>query len=326
MVKYLPPFIIAEIGNNHEGSLSNAKKLVLEAWRSGASAVKFQTFKTENYIHPDNKKRFKTLKKFELKKNDFIKLSKYSKKLGLKFISTPLDLESAFFLSKIVDIFKISSGDNNFYELIRAVAKSKKKLIISLGLVNETEIKSLINFIKKIGYLKKTTFLHCVSSYPVDKRNINLLSIKYIKDKFKVKTGYSDHSMGIDAAFCAYLLGANIIEKHFTLDHNFSSFRDHKLSANPKELKLLIEKLKILKIMLGSYNKKITRDEKINLKSIRRSIYAKSKINKGDKISIEKINFLRPYNKKSSNLKKVLNKIAKKNISPNLPIKLIDIS
>ena len=150
MVKYLPPFIIAEIGNNHEGSLSNAKKLVLEAWRSGASAVKFQTFKTENYIHPDNKKRFKTLKKFELKKNDFIKLSKYSKKLGLKFISTPFDLESASFLSKIVDIFKISSGDNNFYELIRAVAKSKKKLIISLGLVNETEIKSLINFIKLI--------------------------------------------------------------------------------------------------------------------------------------------------------------------------------
>ena len=131
MIKYPSPFIIAEIGNNHEGSLINAKKLVIEAAKSGVSAVKFQTYLTESYIHPSEKKRFKMLKKFELKRKDFIKLSKFTKQQGLKFISTPLDIDSAIFLSKIVDIFKISSGDNNFYELIKIVSKFKKQLIIS---------------------------------------------------------------------------------------------------------------------------------------------------------------------------------------------------
>tara|TARA_Y100000768_G_C23968273_1_gene679058 strand:- start:467 stop:1447 length:981 start_codon:yes stop_codon:yes gene_type:complete len=325
MIKYPSPFIIAEIGNNHEGSLINAKKLVIEAAKSGVSAVKFQTYLTESYIHPSEKKRFKMLKKFELKRKDFIKLSKFTKQQGLKFISTPLDIDSAIFLSKIVDIFKISSGDNNFYELIKIVSKFKKQLIISLGLINENEILKLIKYVKAIGYLKKTSFLHCVSSYPVDKKDINLLSIRFIKEKFKVNTGYSDHSIGIDAAVNSYLLGADIIEKHFTLNHNFSKFRDHKLSANPAEMRLLVRKINDLKLMLGYYNKKITKNELMNLKSMRRSVYSKITIKKGERISLNKINFLRPKNKKSLPIKRVINKLAKKKIMPNSPIKITDI-
>ena len=236
-----------------------------------------------------------------------------------------MDIDSAIFLSKIVDIFKISSGDNNFYELIKIVSKFKKQLIISLGLINENEILKLIKYVKAIGYLKKTSFLYCVSSYPVDKKDINLLSIKFIKEKFKVNTGYSDHSIGIDAAVNSYLLGADIIEKHFTLNHNFSKFRDHKLSANPAEMRLLVRKINDLKLMLGYYNKKITKNELMNLKSMRRSVYSKITIKKGERISLNKINFLRPKNKKSLPIKRVINKLAKKKIMPNSPIKITDI-
>ena len=153
-----PPFVIAEIGNNHEGSFDRAKKLVREASKVGASAVKFQTFRTEYYVSKSEKKRFKQLKKFELTKKNFIYLSHMAKDLNLKFISTPFDVESAIFLSKIVDIFKISSGDNNYFDLINQVSKFNKKVIISLGLTGMKDILKLVSYLKKIG-LKKELYL-----------------------------------------------------------------------------------------------------------------------------------------------------------------------
>ena len=125
-------FIIAEIGNNHEGSISVAKKLILEAKKAGVDAVKFQTFNTLKFVNIKNKKRFNQLKKFELNEKNFIELSKFTKKNGLKFISTPFDLESADFLEKIVDFFKISSGDNNFQELIKKVLSKKNQQLFQL--------------------------------------------------------------------------------------------------------------------------------------------------------------------------------------------------
>ena len=129
-------FIIAEIGNNHEGNYKNAIKLIDKAKKSGVDAVKFQTFETKNFFNKSEKKRFDILKSFELKKENFKKLSIYARKKGLKFISTPLDIDSANYLSSIVDIFKISSGDNNYFELIKLCASYKKPLIISTGLIN----------------------------------------------------------------------------------------------------------------------------------------------------------------------------------------------
>ena len=113
------PFIIAEIGNNHEGSFNLAKKLIIEAAKTGVDAVKFQTFQTEKFINPNDKKKFKKFKKFELTKSEFVKLAKLSKKKGLVFISTPFDFSSAIFLQKLVQLYKISSGDNNYYQLIK---------------------------------------------------------------------------------------------------------------------------------------------------------------------------------------------------------------
>ena len=143
-------FIIAEIGNNHEGNFNLAKKLIYQASRTGADAVKFQTFKTEKFIRKVEKKRFKQLKKFQFSYDQFIRLKKIAHSKKLKFISTPLDIDSCKFLIRHADIIKIASSDNNFFPLIELVLKSRKPVIISTGMINSKDLDYLIKFIKKI--------------------------------------------------------------------------------------------------------------------------------------------------------------------------------
>jgi len=263
-------FIIAEIGNNHEGSFNVACKLIKEAKKSGVDAVKFQTFKTEDFVSPHDKKRFKRLKKFELSYEDFEKLSVIAKRNKLKFISTPLDIKSAIFLNNIVDCFKIASGDNNYYDLIKIVLKFNKPTFISTGLLDFSEVKSLIKFIKKNRFnFSKLSLFHCVSDYPVSNEEANLLSIKFFKERFPLTIGYSDHTIGKEASLLAVSLGAKIIEKHFTLNNNFSKFRDHKISLNPIDMKQLVSSIRKTELMMGNENKKIKRGESKNLHLIR---------------------------------------------------------
>ena len=307
-------FFIAEIGNNHEGSFKNAIKLIDQAKKSGADAVKFQTFDTNYFINRLEKKRFDKLKSFELTKKDFKRLSIYSKKKGLKFISTPFDFGSAKFLSKIVHAFKISSGDNNFYELIKLCASFKKPLIISTGMLNLLEIKNILKILKKIKFPnKKLAFLHCVSDYPVKDKEANLLSIKYLKDKLPVTIGYSDHILGSESCLIAASLGAKIIEKHFTLNNNFSDFRDHKISLNPKDMEQMISSTRRVENMIGNYDKKISSNEKKNYSSMRRSVYFDKKLKKGTILKRQDLKIVRPYKILEPNdLSKVLGKKLKK--------------
>jgi len=313
------PFIIAEIGNNHEGSFSNAKKLINEAKKTGVDAVKFQTFKTENYVNETEKKRFKRLKKFELSKKDFYKLYKFSKQKKLKFISTPFDIENAKFLGSFVDILKISSGDNNFFKLIDTVLSFKKPTIISTGLLNFNEIKNLVKFVKKKRFpLKKLTLLHCVSAYPVNDMEANLKSIEFLRKKLPVKIGYSDHTLGSIAPIIATAYGAEVIEKHFTLDKNFSNFRDHQISADKKEMKKIVLDTNRAYLMLGKFEKKISLSEKKNKSSMRRSIYARHNLYQNKKISFGDLKIVRPFLGRCPNfLSKILNKKIKKNIKKN---------
>jgi len=307
-------FFIAEIGNNHEGSYKNAIKLIDQAKKSGADAVKFQTFDTNYFINRLEKKRFNKLRSFELAKKDFKKLSIYSKKKGLKFISTPFDFGSAKFLSKIVHAFKISSGDNNFYELIKLCASFKKPLIISTGMLNLLEIKNILKILNKIKFPnKKLAFLHCVSDYPVKDEEANLLSIKYLKDKLPVTIGYSDHIMGSESCLIAASLGAQIIEKHFTLDNNYSDFRDHKISLNPKDMRQMISSTRRVEDMIGKYDKKISSNEKKNYPLMRRSIYFDKRLKKGTILKRQDLKIVRPYKTLEPNdLFKVLGKKLKK--------------
>ena len=313
MSKLLKPFIIAEVGNNHEGKFDVAKKLIIKASESGVDAVKFQTFNTEDYVNGLDKKRFKQLRKFQLSKEQFYKLSIIAKSKNLKFISTPFDLNSAEFLNKIVDYFKISSGDLTYLKLIEKVASFNKKLIISTGCSSIKEIKKTYTFLKKKNFsLKKLSFLHCVSIYPAPISNVNLATINYLKKIFKIKIGYSDHTVGYGVPILSYLNGADIIEKHFTLDNNFSKFRDHKLSLNPKDMSAMVEILKNIKIIKGFEKKILSKKETNNLSNLRRSYYFRNNLNKGKIISSHDLKFVRPF---------VLNSINNENLILNKKLK-----
>ena len=164
----ISPLLIAEIGNNHEGNFHVAKKIIKLAKLAGADAVKFQTYKVENYVNINDKPRFKRYKKFQLSQKEFQNLQKFTHSLGMLFISTPLDLESAKFLKDIVDVIKISSGDNSWEELIQFCSTIQKPLIISTGLLNNKSLKKLVLLLKKNfknKFKSKVALLHCVSDY-----------------------------------------------------------------------------------------------------------------------------------------------------------------
>lgn len=318
-----PTFIIAEIGNNHEGSFTLAKKLVMLASKAKVDAVKFQVFRTEKFITSKNKKKFNKLKKFELSFNNFIKLKTLAHRYGLKFIVTPLDLESMKFALKNSDMIKIASGDNDFFHMIEKVLRSKKKIIISLGSSSFKHIKKIIDLIKKNQANKKSSLLHCVSLYPVQDKFANLNSIKFLKEKTKINIGYSDHTIGLEACLGAVALGAEIIEKHFTIDKKYSSFRDHQLSSDFEEMQLLVKGIRRLEIMLGQSKKEMNNLEKKNNNFIRRSIYASSNISIGDNFNEKNLSFLRPRKKISNlNSKKIFGFKSKKNIAKGRLIKI----
>ena len=321
-------FIIAEIGNNHEGSFSLAKKLIKNAKISGADAVKFQVFKVEKYVSPLNKFRFRRLKRFQLTFKQFSDLKKYAKKIKIKFFGTPLDEDSLDFLIKNSSMIKISSGDNNNYHFIDKVLKKNKTCIISLGFLNQNEIDNLIKrLIKKFGKKKianNLKLLHCISSYPAKKEILNISVIKYLKKKYNLKIGYSDHSMGIQACCLAVGYGATIIEKHFTIDKNFSSFHDHSISADFNEMKTLVTSIREIEKMIGNNKKKIQKDETYIKNISRRSFYARQSISFGEKISLDKLISLRPFIENSysfENLRKIIDKKAWRNFKKGDVIK-----
>jgi N,N'-diacetyllegionaminate synthase len=289
--------IVAEIGNNHEGSYTLAEELIGQAAQAGVGAVKFQTFRTEQYVSCQDKARFDQLKSFELTSNEFEKLSKVAYEAGLLFLSTPFDLESARFLNTIVPAFKIASGDNDFYPLLEVVAETGKPIIMSTGLADLTQIRYSKTFIEKtwrdLAIEQQLAILHCVSSYPTPPNEANLAVIPYLRRELQSVVGYSDHTMGLEAAVLAVALGARIIEKHFTIDKNFSDFKDHQLSADPQELVQLVQRVKDVSTLLGSEGKIVQQSEAANIKAVRRSIVARSDLPKGRTISWEDITWVR---------------------------------
>ena len=313
-------FIIAEIGNNHEGDINLAKEMILLAAEAGADAVKFQTFNTKHYISAKDKKRFNMLKSFELSNDDFRKLKKYAHEKKVSFISTPFDIGSAKFLNEIVDAIKISSSDNNFFPLLNTVCKSNKPLIISTGLLNFKQLKAtfdkVLSMFMKPSRKNEIALLHCVTAYPVEYKYANLKAIETLRNNFDVVVGYSDHTLGVNAAISSVSLGARIIEKHFTKDKNQSGFRDHKISADPDEFSKMVKSIRDVELMLGSGEKIIQNPEKKIKLSVRRSIITKHKIKKGTALSIDDISWVRPGGGLSSEeTENIIGKIVKEDLS-----------
>ena len=322
-------FIIAEIGNNHEGKLSNAIKLIDAAIECKVDAVKFQTFKIENFLSDIiDEKRKKMLKKFQLSYEDFIKIKNYCSKKKNEFFSTPLDIESAYFLNKIQKRFKISSGDNNYLELIDLIKSFKKPIIISTGLLNSDNCKNLKNYIKKNWSLNTNdnlTLMHCVSAYPVHEKQVNLNVIKNFSKQFRdCKVGYSDHTIGTKASIYSVACGAEVLEKHFTLDKKFSSFRDHQLSADKEDMKYIVSEIRNLEVILGNQKKTIQNGEKINMINARRSACLKSNLKKDSIITKSNVIMLRPGTG-ITETNKLIGKKLKNDFKKNMPIKKKDL-
>jgi sialic acid synthase SpsE len=289
-------FVVAEVGNNHEGSFANAKKLIEEAAKTGVDAVKFQAYNVDKFISKNvDKERYNRLKGFQLSKDQFAKLRIIAKKNGLIFFATPFDLDYCDFLNKIQPIFKVSSGDNNHFSMIDRILSFNKPLIISTGLLNILQIEKLYNYIKKKKYSNELVLMHCVSSYPTSYKDVNLSAIQYMIKKFKnCLIGYSDHTIGIECCVYASCLGAKVIEKHFTLDKNFSDFRDHQISADPQEMISLVKKIRSIKTILGNEKKFVTKNELLNIRNLRRSICASRDLKKGKILNSSDFEYLRP--------------------------------
>ncbi len=292
-------FIIAEIGNNHEGDAGLAREMIDLAAGTGVDAVKFQTFLPEHYSTVLDTNRQDRLRDFQLSFDDFAALAEHARAKGLKFLSTPFDLESARFLGGVVDAMKIASGDNTFYPLIETAARSKRPLLISTGIASEPEIAAAVSRVEttweSLGVTRELALLHCVVSYPVPPEEANLAAVSSLTAAFPDRIiGYSDHTLGPEAALLAAAQGARIVEKHFTIDNNYSGFRDHQVSADPPAMKRFVETLRRADRILGAGEIGAMPCEKGNIEPVRRSICAARDLPAGTEIALSDITWVRP--------------------------------
>lgn len=242
-------FVIAEIGINHNGNFETAMKMIDEAKEAGADAVKLQTYITEKRVSK-NSPIFAILKQCELTFKQQEKLVKYAHGKGIIIFSTPFDDESVDFLSSInISCYKIASFDIVNKRLLEKVASQRKPVIISRGMANQQEIDIAVRIMEKFG--AEIVLLHCISAYPVPSHNaLNLETINALKERYRCPVGFSDHTLGIEAAKYAIAAGADVIEKHFTLSRK-SKGPDHALSTEPNELKKMISRMNKVSEMMG---------------------------------------------------------------------------
>ena len=287
-------FIIAEAGVNHDGDVNLALKLVDQAKLAAADAVKFQTFKTEKILSKqvqmaDYQKRnlrsnisqFEMAKKLELSYKDFIKIKEHCEKIGIQFLSTPEEEESLDFLISVgMEIIKVGSSDINNIPFLRKIAKAEKDVILSTGMSYLREVEKAYYTLLDSG-AKSVSLLHCTTNYPCPMEEVNLLAMKTLKDAFKTTIGYSDHTLGIEIPIAAVAMGAEIIEKHFTLDKGMSG-PDHSASLEPNEFKLMVKSIRNLALALGDGLKRPNGSELEIARVVRKFIVAKKKIHNGE--------------------------------------------
>lgn len=299
-------YIIAEAGDNHNGDMDLAYKLIDVAKIAGADCVKFQTFKTERIVSKSaemaeyqkqntgiEESQFDMIKKLELSYEQFIALKKYCDSIGIQFLSTPFDLDSIDFLASLdLPLWKIPSGEITNLPYLEKIARTGKKIIMSTGMCTINEIEQAYDILKANGSTD-ITILHCNTEYPTPFDDVNLLAMKTLEKKFNVDVGYSDHTQGIEVPIAAVAMGAKVIEKHFTLDKTLPG-PDHKASLEPNELVDMIKSIRNIEKALGVPEKKVSESEKKNKSIARKSIVAGRDIKKGEVLSIENLATKRP--------------------------------
>lgn len=300
--------IIAEAGVNHNGSMEIAQKLIDTAKEAQANIIKFQTFSGKNLVSINAEKasyqkettdveesQLEMIKKLELTKEHHILLMEACEKKGIQFLSTPFDLESIDLLhSFFLDTFKIPSGEITNLPYLEKIAKLQKKVILSTGMSNLGEVESALKVLNRFG-TTDITLLHCTTEYPAPYEDVNLKAMLTLKQAFGLPVGYSDHTKGIEVSVAAVAMGATIIEKHFTLDKNMEG-PDHKASLDPEELKQLVSAVRNVEQAMGDGIKKVSPAEEKNMAIARKSIVAKTTIQKGTIFTEENITTKRPGN------------------------------
>ena len=301
-------FVIAEAGVNHNGNLEMALQLVDKAKEIGADCVKFQTFKTERIVTQASPKaqyqlkvtdpkesQFEMLKALELKKEDFLLIKQHCEKTGIRFLSTPYNYEDADLLNDIgVDAFKIASGQLVELSFLKHVASFGKQVIISTGRATIAEVFEAVEAIRSTGN-NNIVVLQCNTDYPSKIEDSNILAMNTMKASLGVSVGYSDHVPNNYACYAAVALGAEVIEKHFTLDKKLPG-PDHSCSLEPEEFKELISGIRNIEKCLGTGIKVPAESEKKNTYGMRRSIVAKTFLPKGTIIDESHLAFKRPAN------------------------------
>ncbi len=304
-------FIIAEAGVNHNGSIRQAEQLVDKAVETGADAVKFQAFKAEelachyapkaNYQVKntlENDSQLDMLKKLELDEQGHRHLINYCNKKKISFLSSPFGFSSIELLESLnLDTFKIPSGEITNLPFLENIGRLKKKIILSTGMANLKEIRSAIDILTDSGTPKKDlSLLHCCTQYPAPFGDANLLAIPAMIKAFPgICVGYSDHTLGIEAAIAAVALGAKIIEKHFTLDRTLDG-PDHIASIEPDEFKRMVLGIRNIEIALGDGVKEPKPAESENINIVRKSIVAARTIKAGEIFTAGNLTVKRPGN------------------------------
>lgn len=295
---YKEPFIVAEIGVNHEGSLDAAIKLVESAASAGADAVKFQTYTPERYASSSDAVRLARVKQFALDEGEFRHIAEVATRMGIEFFSTPVTEDVVPFLDQISQRFKIASGDLTFEPVIRAVCRTGKPVLLSTGLGTVDEIDQAVKWITEEvgddGLKERLTLMQCVSAYPTPIEEANILSVSFLAQRYNVPVGYSNHVLGPEACLAAVAHGASIIEVHFTDSKHDRDFRDHELSFDKDDLSNFVKMARRVYASLGTFGKTRQKCEEPLLQAVRKGLVAARDLSKGVVITDDDLMFARP--------------------------------
>ena len=332
MITSIPVNIIAEAGVNHNGDTGMALRLVEEAARAGADAVKFQTFRADRLLTRQAAKasyqmlttdagesQFEMIRKLELSEEAHSLIASRCRELGIEFLSTPFDIESLRFLAEHLDLgrIKISSGEITNAPLLLAAARTAKPVLLSTGMSSLGEVETALSVLA-FGYLEpeavpsregfsriyrdetaqrelanKVTLLHCTTEYPAPACSINLAALSTLRSAFGLPVGYSDHTEGIAVAIAAVALGATVIEKHFTLDRNLPG-PDHKASLEPGELRDLVRSARTVTDAIGAPIKVSQAAECVNMPVARKSLVTLKPVRRGEQFTPDNLGSKRP--------------------------------
>lgn len=334
------PYVIAEIGANHNGDMKLARQMIKVAKECGADAAKFQSWKKtslssqseydNNQSYDDCKKKHfgsldEMVEKYYLRTEQHYELKSYCDKLKIDFCSTPFTNQEVDLLEDIgVPFLKVASCDLNNWSLLKYMAGKKLPIILSTGMADLSEIDEAVRILEEAG-AKEIALLHCIAIYPPKNEDVHLNNIPMLSKAFKYPIGFSDHSIGATIPLAAVALGACIIEKHFTLDKDMEGW-DHAISANPEELSAICRGCEIIPSALGNFHRSVSDAEKEKRLKFRRSIVVKKSMNKGDILKEEDLLFKRPGNEiPPTEIKNVIGRKLKNDLAEDQLLKWSDI-